>query len=78
MARNACGGEERSMQGSVGNLQGKSPRGRHRLRWYFNIKMNLAINMMGAWTGLVWLKSCTREHGEDLPVIYNVLKFLTS
>jgi hypothetical protein len=56
MARDACGGEERSTQGSVGNPQGKRPHERHRRRWYFDIKINLAINMMGAWTGLVWLQ----------------------
>jgi hypothetical protein len=69
MARDVCEEEERSMQGSVGNPQGKRTRGRYRRRWNFNIKMNLAINMMGAWAGLVWLKIGTRKPGEDIPVL---------
>jgi hypothetical protein len=37
MARDACGGEKRSIQSSVGNPQGKRPHARHRRRWYFDI-----------------------------------------
>jgi hypothetical protein len=35
---------------------GKRPRGRSRCRWEDNIKM-CSRNVMGAWVGLIWLRT---------------------
>jgi hypothetical protein len=40
-AYSAYGGEERCIQGFGGEIWGKRPLGRPRLRWEGNIKMNL-------------------------------------
>jgi hypothetical protein len=50
------GGDERFLQDLVGKLEGKSPSGRPRLRWEDNIKMDLQMWDVGAWTGSSWLR----------------------
>jgi len=41
----------------VEKRKGKRPFGRPRCRWEDNIKMDLQEVDMGAWTGLIWLRT---------------------
>ena len=40
----------------VGKSEGKRPFGRTRLRWEYNIKIDLQEVGYGEWTGSVWLR----------------------
>jgi hypothetical protein len=40
----------------VGNLEGKRPLGRPRLRWVDNIKMDLRVIGWMVWIGMMWLR----------------------
>lgn len=45
----------------VGKRQGKTPTERPRRKWECNVKMDLPINRMGAWTAFIWLRIGTGD-----------------
>jgi hypothetical protein len=42
-----------------GQPEGKRPLGRHRRRWFIILKWNFRMWDVGAWTGLIWLRTGT-------------------
>ena len=53
-----CVGEIRSAyRVLVEKPEGKKSLGRHRCTWEYNNKMDLQEMGLGAWTGLIWLKT---------------------